>query len=61
MLALREQIGIPHTLTALGIDAAQADLVARMALVDGSAATNPIAFTESEYRTIFRNAVAGLL
>lgn len=61
VLALREQIGIPHTLTALGIDAALADLVARMALVDSSGATNPIPFTESEYRTIFRNAVAGIL
>ena len=61
VLALREQIGIPHTLAPLGIDATQADLVARMALADGSAATNPIPFTESEYRTLFRNAVAGLL
>jgi alcohol dehydrogenase class IV len=61
VLALREEIGIPHALSALGIDAAQVDLVARMAIVDGSAGTNPIPFTESEYAGIFRNAVNGTI
>ena len=61
VLALREEIGIPHTLAALGIDAAQAELVGRMAVIDGSSATNPIPFSEAEYAAIFRNAVAGLL
>jgi len=61
VLALREKIGIPHALSALGIDAAQVELVARMAIVDGSAGTNPIPFTESEYAGIFRNAVTGTI
>ncbi|MFZ2542290.1 MAG: iron-containing alcohol dehydrogenase [Gallionella sp.] len=61
VLALREQIGIPHTLAAIGIDAAQVELIARMAVVDGSAATNPIQFSESDYVGILRKAVAGLL
>jgi alcohol dehydrogenase class IV len=61
VLALREKIGIPHTLAAIGIDDAQAELIARMAVVDGSAATNPIQFSESNYAEILRKAVAGLL
>jgi alcohol dehydrogenase class IV len=61
VLALREKIGIPPALAAIGIDDAQAELIARMAVVDGSAATNPIQFSESNYAGILRNAVAGLL
>ena len=61
VVALREEIGIPHTLSAIGIDDAQADLVARMAVADGSAATNPIAFGEAEYAAVLRNAVTGML
>lgn len=59
VLALREQIGIPHTLAAIGIDDAQAELIGRMAVVDGSAATNPIQFSESDYAEILRKAVSG--
>jgi alcohol dehydrogenase class IV len=61
VLALREQIGIPHTLDAIGIDDTQTELIARMAVADGSAATNPIQFSESDYAGILRKAVAGLL
>ncbi len=61
VLALREKIGIPHTLAGIGIDAAQAELIGRMAVVDGSAATNPIQFSESAYAEILRNAVTGRL
>lgn len=61
VLALREKIIIPHALAAIGIDAAQAELIGRMAVVDGSAATNPIQFGEADYARILRNAVIGSL
>jgi len=61
VLGLREQIGIPHTLAAIGIDAAQAELIARMAVVDGSSATNPVQFSENHYAEILRKAVSGSL
>jgi alcohol dehydrogenase class IV len=61
VLGLRGKIGIPHTLAAIGIDDAQAELIARMAMIDGSAATNPIQFSENNYADILRKAVAGLL
>lgn len=61
VLDLREQLGIPHTLAEIGIDAEQAELVGRMATEDPSAGGNPIAFTESEYSQLFKNAVQGVL
>lgn len=61
VLALRQQIGIPNTLAEIGIDAAKAELIGRMAVVDGSAATNPITFSEQEYADILRRAVVGAL
>lgn len=61
VLGLREKIDIPHTLSAIGIDDAQAELIARMAVVDGSSATNPIQLSENNYADILHKAVAGLL
>jgi alcohol dehydrogenase class IV len=61
VLALRQQVGIPHTLAEIGIDAAKAELVGRMAVADASSGTNPIGFSESEYADILRRAVAGTL
>ena len=59
VLALRARIDIPDTLEGLGIDAAQAELVGRMAVEDPSAGTNPIPFTAEQYTGLFRRAVAG--
>ncbi|MDO8413730.1 MAG: iron-containing alcohol dehydrogenase [Gallionellaceae bacterium] len=61
VLSLRETIAIPHTLAAINIDDTQAELIARMAVADASAGTNPIPFSEKDYANILRKAVAGLL
>lgn len=61
VLALREGIGIPHTLAAIGIDASNAATIGELAVADGSHATNPIAFTAAQYGEIFRRAVEGRL
>ncbi len=61
VLELRKNIGIPHTISSIGRDAAQAELIGRMAVADGSAATNPIHFSESDYAEILRKAVSDAL
>jgi len=61
VLALREQLGIPHTLAGIGIDAEQAELVGKMAVEDPSAGGNPITFSAEQYQQIFSDAVAGTL
>lgn len=59
LLTLREQIGIPHTLGALGIDERDAGLVGQMAFADGCSHTNPIRHSAEVYTQIFCNAVRG--
>ncbi|MED5618873.1 iron-containing alcohol dehydrogenase [Ideonella sp. BN130291] len=61
VLHLREEIGIPHTLAAIGIDAAEAQLIGEMAVADPSHGTNPIPFTSAQYHAIFERAVSGQL
>jgi alcohol dehydrogenase class IV len=59
ILALRKEIGIPHTLAEIGIDTSRLDEVAAMAIRDPSAGGNPIAFTEKQYRALAKRCVTG--
>jgi alcohol dehydrogenase len=59
ILALRKEIGIPHTLAEIGIDASRLDEIAAMAIKDPSAGGNPIAFTEKQYRALAKRCVTG--
>ncbi|MEK9672550.1 MAG: iron-containing alcohol dehydrogenase [Rhodospirillaceae bacterium] len=61
ILALRAEIGIPHTLADMGIPADDAKLVGEMAAVDPTAGGNPIQFSAKEYADIFNRAHAGTL
>ena len=61
ILALREQLDIPHSLSAIGIDTAQAARVGAMAAADPSAGGNPVAFSAERYSEIFADAVNGKL
>jgi alcohol dehydrogenase class IV len=59
VLMLREKIAIPHTLSALGIDDSQQALVGKMAVVDPTAATNPVPLSAGQYSQLFCRAVSG--
>ncbi len=59
LLKLRDGIGIPHTLSALGIDERDADLVGQMAFDDGCSHTNPLRHSAARYAEIFCAAVRG--
>ena len=59
ILALREEVGIPHTLPEIGVDDARADLIAEMAIVDPTAGGNPIELTKDAALKIFANAMEG--
>jgi alcohol dehydrogenase len=59
ILALRTEIGIPHTLADIGIDTGRLDEVAAMAIKDPSAGGNPIAFTEKQYKALAKKCVIG--
>ncbi|MGF7162050.1 alcohol dehydrogenase class IV [Rhodoligotrophos appendicifer] len=59
IVALRSEIGIPNTLAEMGIDDGKLDQVAEMAVRDPSAGSNPILFTQAEYRDIAERAIKG--
>jgi len=61
VLALRETVGIPHTLADIGINDSEADRVGRMASEDPSGGTNPVTYTPEQYAELFRAAVRGIL
>lgn len=61
VLALRAQLGIPHTLAGLEITASESARIGNMAVEDPSAGGNPIQFNAAQYEQIFINTVEGNL
>jgi alcohol dehydrogenase len=61
VLALRKEIGIPHALEEIGIDDKRLDQIANMAVRDPTAGSNPVQFSESQYRALARKCVVGTL
>ena len=61
VLALRTELGIPHTLADLGVAEAHVAELAPMAVRDPTAATNPIPIGEAECRRLFLMAINGEL
>ncbi|MCP4989447.1 MAG: iron-containing alcohol dehydrogenase [Colwellia sp.] len=61
VLAIRQQLNIPHTLAEIAIDVSQAQKIGEMAFNDASAVGNPIRFSARQYSEIFKAAVQGKL
>ena len=61
ILALRQELGIPHTLADMGLDTSQLDRVCHMAALDPTAATNPIPLNEENLKKIYLAAINGTL
>ena len=59
VVALREEIGIPADLAALGVREDQIGQLAQMAAVDPSAGSNPLPLTEENLTTLYQKAVQG--
>lgn len=61
VLALRRELGIPHTLKEIGVDESVLPEAAAMAEHDPSNDGNPRRLDAAEYDRLFRNAINGLL
>ena len=61
ILALRADLGIPHTLAEIGISNDRAEEVGIKAVDDAASGGNPIAFNAQKYSEIFSNSVRGRL
>ncbi len=59
VLALRAEIGIPHTLQEMGVDDARASEICEMAAADPTAPTNPVPLDPANLRTVFDAAMTG--
>ncbi len=60
VLQMRLELGIESTLTEIGIDTLQIDRLATMATEDAAAGSNPIVFTQQQYKDILYSACNGL-
>jgi alcohol dehydrogenase class IV len=61
VLKLRAEIGVPHTLAGLKVDASRREQIAAMAIVDPTAGGNPVPLTKDGALAIFDAAIAGRL
>jgi alcohol dehydrogenase class IV len=61
VLDLRKQVGVPHTLAGLKVDARKRELIADMAIVDPTAGGNPMPLTREAALKIFDAALSGSL
>jgi alcohol dehydrogenase len=61
VLALRADIGVPHTLAGLKVDDAQIDRIVATAVEDPTAGGNPRRFDKRAARTVFKRALEGRL
>jgi alcohol dehydrogenase class IV len=61
VLALRQEIGIPHTLKDLGMQASQVGRFAEMAAVDPTAGGNPVKAGVPEMARMYEASLAGAL
>ena len=59
VLRLRQALGIPHTLAAIGVDDRRLDEIARKAAADGNAPTNPVPVGPRELQQILGDALRG--
>ena len=61
VLALRERIGIPHTLKDIGVDEPYARRLAPMAAADPSSPTNPVPLDPANLEALYLRAINGVL
>jgi alcohol dehydrogenase class IV len=61
VLELRSEFSIPHTLDAAGIDDSHFKQLAAMAIVDPTAAGNPVKLTEADCLQLYEDSYAGKL
>jgi alcohol dehydrogenase len=61
ILKLRRAIGIPNSLSEIGIDGKRVAEVAAMAVKDPTHGGNPISFNERQYQALLRRAIRGEL
>ena len=60
VIQMRLELGIESTLAEIGIDTSQLERLATMATEDAASGSNPIIFTQQQYKEILYSACNGL-
>lgn len=60
-LALREELGVPHTLAGLKVDDQKFDLMSKMAPKDPTAGGNPVSLTKAGALKLYRKTLEGTI
>jgi alcohol dehydrogenase class IV len=60
VIQLRLELGIESGLAHLGINTEHIDTLAAMATKDAAASSNPISYTQEEYKTILKQAIGSI-
>lgn len=61
ILQMRQDIGIEHSLSKIGIDSQHIERIAKMATEDAAASGNPISFSVTDYQRILDSAIKGII
>lgn len=61
VLDLRKRIGIPHTLSDLGVDNSHINKFSGMAMIDPSTATNPVQMTQEGFEDLYERSISGTI
>ncbi len=61
VLALREELGIPHSIDKIGVDDQRFDVMSEMAVVDPTAGGNPVRLEAAACRSLYEQAYSGRL
>jgi alcohol dehydrogenase len=61
VLDLRAEFKIPHTISGLGVDDSRFDELAAMAVIDPTAAGNPVDLDQAGCRLLLENSYSGKL
>ena len=61
VLAIREALGVPHTLADLGVGDEKLEIMTAMAPRDPTAGGNPVPLDEAACRRLYENAFTGRL
>lgn len=61
VIALRAEVGIPHTLAEIGVTEAHIEKLSAMAIEDPSCGGNPVPLAQESLSQLYRNAIKGAL
>ena len=61
VLSMRKEIGIPHTLSELGVTTGHVEKFSEMAMIDPSTSTNPLKMSQEGFEDLYERSIVGTI